>query len=134
EDEEYEDEEVDEYEEEDEEIPGAPQVFSDESIREKVAKLPLRFAGANREVATDEDLSDLQNYAELEGYQFPGLDLLEEPDDNFSDTLESLVREQAEALESALREYRIAGEVVGIEFGPVITVYDTKFVPCTKGS
>jgi len=134
EDEEYEDEEVDEYEEEDEEIPGAPQVFSDESIREKVAKLPLRFAGANREVATDEDLSDLQNYAELEGYQFPGLDLLEEPDDNFSDTLESLVREQAEALESALREYRIAGEVVGIESGPVITLYDIKLAPGTKVS
>ncbi|RNC80634.1 MAG: DNA translocase FtsK [Phycisphaera sp.] len=128
---EYEDEEEDE---DDEDLAGAPQVFTEESIRDKVAKLPLRFAGANREMATDDDLSDLQNYAELEGYKFPGLDLLEEPDDDFSDTLETLVREQAEALESALREYRIAGEVVGIESGPVITLYDIKLAPGTKVS
>ncbi len=132
---EYEDEDDEEAEEEDEDdVAGAPQVFTEESIREKVAKLPLRFAGANREVATDDDLSDLQNFAELEGYQFPGLDLLEEPDDDFSGTLEALVREQAEALESALREYRIAGEVVGIESGPVITLYDIKLAPGTKVS
>ncbi|MFI4872374.1 MAG: DNA translocase FtsK 4TM domain-containing protein, partial [Phycisphaerales bacterium JB061] len=139
EDAEYEEDEYEDYEEEDEaeedeDIAGAPQVFTEESIREKVAKLPLRFAGANRETATDEDLSDLQNYAELEGYQFPGLDLLEEPDDDFSGTLESLVREQAEGLESALREFRIAGEVVGIESGPVITLYDVKLAPGTKVS
>ncbi len=136
---EYEDEdeeEVDEDEEEyeDDEMPGAPQVFSEESIRDKVAKLPLRFAGANRQSATEDDLRDLQNVAELEGYQFPDLNLLEEPDDNFTGTLESLVREQAEALEAALQEFRIAGEVVGIESGPVITLYDVKLAPGTKVS
>ncbi|PHQ79675.1 MAG: hypothetical protein COB69_07430 [Phycisphaera sp.] len=130
----YEDEYEDYEEEDDEDIAGAPQVFTEESIRDKVAKLPLRFAGANRVTATDEDLADLQNYAELEGYQFPGLDLLEEPDDDFNETLESLVREQAEALESALQEFRIAGEVVGIESGPVITLYDVKLAPGTKVS
>ncbi len=77
-------------------------------------------------MATDDDLSDLQNFAGVRGLPVPGLDLLEEPDDDFSGTLETLVREQAEALESALREYRIAGEVVGIESGPVITLYDIK--------
>ncbi len=141
EDDEYEDDEeeadeIDEDEEEyeDDEIPGAPQVFSEESIRDKVAKLPLRFAGANRQSATEDDLRDLQNVAELEGYQFPDLKLLEEPDDNFTGTLESLVREQAEALEAALQEFRIAGEVVGIESGPVITLYDVKLAPGTKVS
>ena len=34
---------------------------------------------------------------ELEGYRFPGLDLLEEPEENFSAKLEELVRGQAEA-------------------------------------
>jgi S-DNA-T family DNA segregation ATPase FtsK/SpoIIIE len=133
----YEEDQFEDYEEdeeEDEDIAGAPQVFTEQSVRDKVAKLPLRFAGANRQTATDDDLSDLQNYAELEGYQFPGLDLLEEPDDDFSGTLESLVREQAEGLESALREFRIAGEVVGIESGPVITLYDVKLAPGTKVS
>lgn len=118
----------------DDELPGAPQVFSEDAIREKVAKLPLRFAGSSRQSATDDDLRDLQNVGELAGYQFPGLDLLEEPDDNFTGTLESLVREQAEALEAALQEFRIAGEVVGIESGPVITLYDVKLAPGTKVS
>lgn len=129
--------EIDEDEEEeldDDGMPGAPQVFSEDAIREKVAKLPLRFAGTNRQLATEDDLRDLQNVAELEGYQFPGLDLLEEPDNNFTGTLESLVREQAEALEAALQEFRIAGEVVGIESGPVITLYDVKLAPGTKVS
>ncbi|HED52822.1 MAG TPA: DNA translocase FtsK [Phycisphaerales bacterium] len=132
---EYEEEyEEDEAEEDDEDIAGAPQVFTEESIREKVAKLPLRFASAGRQQATEEDLRDLQSYTELEGYKFPGLDLLVEPDTEFNHTLEKLVREQAEALEGALREYRIAGEVVGIESGPVITLYDVKLAPGTKVS
>lgn len=126
--------EEDDEEEIDEDMPGAPQVFSEDAIREKVAKLPLRFAGTNRQLATEDDLRDLQNVADLAGYQFPELDLLEEPDDNFTGTLESLVREQAEALEAALQEFRIAGEVVGIESGPVITLYDVKLAPGTKVS
>ncbi|MEO0484191.1 MAG: DNA translocase FtsK, partial [Planctomycetota bacterium] len=55
-----------------------------------------------------------------------------EPDESFGDVLEELVREQAENLEAALREYRIKGEVVGIESGPVITLYDVKLAPGTK--
>ncbi|MEM8757430.1 MAG: DNA translocase FtsK 4TM domain-containing protein, partial [Planctomycetota bacterium] len=123
----------DEYEdEEDDDGPGAPQVFSEDAIRDKVAKLPLRFAGANKSSATEDDLRDLQNVAELEGYRFPGIDLLEEPDDSFNEVLEELVREQAEGLEAALRQYKINGEVVGIESGPVITLYDVKLAPGTK--
>ncbi|MEO0511274.1 MAG: DNA translocase FtsK [Planctomycetota bacterium] len=127
--------EEDEYnEEEDDDLPGAPQVFSEADIRDKVAKLPLRFSGANKSMATDEDLAELQNEAELEGYQFPGLDLLEDADDGFGETLEGLVREQAERLETALRNYSIEGEVVGIESGPAITLYDVRLAPGTKVS
>ncbi|MCH9057818.1 MAG: DNA translocase FtsK [Planctomycetes bacterium] len=85
-------------------------------------------------MATDADLRDLQNVVDMEGYRFPGLDLLEQPEENFSATLEELVREQAEALERALRQYRIKGEVVGIESGPVITLYDVRLAPGTKVS
>ena len=42
------------------------------------------------------------------------------------------VREQATALESAMRQYGIDGSVVGIESGPVITMYDLKLSPGTK--
>ena len=131
---EYEDEEEIDDEEDDDELPGAPQVFDRDSLKEKIGKLPVRFAQANRSIATQEDLDELQNVEALEGYQFPGLDLLVEPEENFNATLESLVREQAEALESALREYRIKGEVVGIESGPVITLYHVKLAPGTRVS
>ncbi|HMN40425.1 MAG TPA: DNA translocase FtsK [Phycisphaerales bacterium] len=110
----------------------APRKFSPDELRAKIAKLPVRFANDEKRSATDDDLRDIQNTAELEGYRFPGLDMLEEPETNFSVTMEAYVREQAEALERALREYRIEGEVVGVESGPVITLYELRLAPGTK--
>jgi S-DNA-T family DNA segregation ATPase FtsK/SpoIIIE len=119
---------------EEDDAPGAPQVFDAETLRAKIARLPVRFANRDRTSATDEDLRDIQNTggADLEGYRFPGLDLLEEPEGNYSETMESYVREQAESLERALKEYRIDGEVVGVESGPVITLYEIRLAPGTK--
>ena len=143
EDEEYEEEEEDEEDEEpiaededeaegeDEDGPGAPQVFNEDRLREKISTMPVLFANQNRSVAKEEDLRDLQG-VELEGYTFPGLDLLEEPEEDFNDKLDEMVRDGAEALERALHEYRIKGEVVGIESGPVITLYDVRLAPGTK--
>ena len=113
---------------------GAPQIFDRDALREKISKLPVRFGQADKQIATEEDLADMQNAASLEGYKFPGLDLLEEPDEGFDSELEGLVREQAESLESALREYRIKGEVVDIESGPAITLYHIRLAPGTKVS
>ncbi len=132
---EYEEDDEYEYEDEEEEeddLPGAPQVFTQDQLREKIAKLPVRFSSATRQLATEEDLSDLQNMAELEGYKFPPLSLLEEPEEDFDDKLRELVQEQGAALESALHQYRIDGEVVDIESGPVITLYHVKLAPGTK--
>ncbi len=123
-----------EEEDDDADLPGAPQVYTDDDPREKIAKLPVRFGRDTMKVATEDDLRDLQGVTEMEGYQFPGLDLLEAPEENFSEVLEGMVREQAEALEGALRQYRIDGEVVGIESGPVITLYDVRLAPGTKVS
>ncbi len=127
---------VDDDEEEEEEAPGAPQVFSPDALREKIAKLPMRFAGANKRAATEEELRDLQgtNNPEAgdEAYRFPGLDLLEDPEQNYNEKLESYVREQAESLEKALKEYRIDGTVVGIDSGPVITNFEVRLAPGTK--
>ncbi len=74
----------------------------------------------------------MQVVEEGENYRFPGLDLLEEPEANFSLKLEEYVRSQAEALEAALKQYKIDGEVVGIESGPVITLYEVRLAPGTK--
>ena len=113
-------------------LPGAPQVFDQEALKEKIAKLPIVFGQKDKAVATEADLRDLQVVEEGENYRFPGLDLLEEPEENFSLKLEEYVRSQAEALEAALKQYKIDGEVVGIESGPVITMYEVRLAPGTK--
>jgi len=133
--------------EEDDHLPGAPQVFDAEALRQKIAKLPIAFGQQNKQIATDADLRKLRAAGEdvpdvapelaadappPKAYQFPGMDLLENPEENFNLKLEEYVREQASALESALQQYRIAGSVVGIESGPVITLYDVRLAPGTK--
>ncbi len=131
---------------EDEGVPGPAQVYSEDALREKIAKLPILFGQKDKKLATAEDLKGVQSADDpaLAGaslaaavepsrpYEFPSLDLLEVPEENFNAKLEEYVREQATALESALRQYRIDGEVVGIESGPVITLYDVRLAPGTK--
>ncbi len=124
--------ETDADEDEDVSIPGAPQVFDRDKLRAKIQALPVRFAQANKAVATDKDLADFQNWDNLDGYKFPTLELLEEPEEGFNLKLESLVRDQAENLEAAMRQYRIDGEVVDIESGPAITLYHIRLAPGTK--
>jgi DNA segregation ATPase FtsK/SpoIIIE, S-DNA-T family len=118
--------------EEDDDLPSAPQIYDPEALREKISKLPIVFGHQTRKVATEADLRDLQGVQDLPGYKFPNLDLLEEPEANFSLKLEEYVRDQAMALESALKQYRIAGEVTDIESGPVITLYHVRLAPGTK--
>jgi S-DNA-T family DNA segregation ATPase FtsK/SpoIIIE len=130
--------------EETEDTPGPAQVYSEDALREKIAKLPILFGQKDKKLATAEDLKGVQSSDDpaLAGvpaavepsrpYEFPSLDLLEVPEENFNAKLEEYVREQATALESALRQYRIDGEVVGIESGPVITLYDVRLAPGTK--
>lgn len=124
--------------------PGPAQIYSEDALREKIAKLPILFGQKDKKLATAEDLKGVQSSDDpaLAGvaaavepsrpYEFPSLDLLEVPEENFNAKLEEYVREQATALESALRQYRIDGEVVGIESGPVITLYDVRLAPGTK--
>lgn len=125
---------IEEDEHEEDEVPGAPQVFSQDELREKIARLPVRFAQENKEMATDEDLAEFQDVQSLEGYKFPTMELLEEPEVGFNQKLETLVRGQAESLEHALQQYKINGEVVDIESGPAITIYHIRLAPGTKVS
>jgi len=121
----------------DEDLPGAPQVFSEDQLRAKVDRLPIFFGAANKTVATSEDLAGMQNVAgettsEGKQYQFPGLDLLENPEENFNEKLEEHVREQAGALVAALQQFRIDGQVDSVESGPVITLFHVRLSPGTK--
>lgn len=103
--------------------------LTSEQLREKIAKLPVRMAGAAPKVARDEDIIRPENF---EGYQFPTLDLLGDPESNYSAKMEAFVRDQAQQLETALHTYGIDGEVVGIESGPVVTLYSVQLAPGTK--
>ncbi len=146
EEEDYEDEEYEEVDEaegdeeyEDEDAPGAPQVFTEDQLRDKIAKLPVRFAATTKNKATQEDLDALREQRKSEeeadrNYNFPTLELLVDPEENFSEELEKWVREQAASLERALQTYKIEGEVVGIDSGPVITLYRVRLAPGTKVS
>jgi len=137
EEEDYEDEEEDvieaEYdEEEDEDEEDQPKSFDPDALRAKIKKLTINFASKAKgnPPATLGGGQDM----DLTGYQFPGLDLLEEPESHFTDEMERIVRDQAVQLESAMQQYRIQGEVVGIDSGPVITLYEVRLAPGTKVS
>ncbi|MBT8487108.1 MAG: DNA translocase FtsK [Phycisphaerales bacterium] len=100
-------------------------------LREKISKLPVRMASRNKTVARDEDIPRTDNF---KNYQFPTLELLKDPETNFSQRMESFVRKQAEHLEESLHTYGIDAEVVGIESGPAVTLYSVQLAPGTKVS
>ena len=82
-------------------------------------------------VLRDEDIPRTVDYS---GYQFPALEILSDPLANFSEERETFVREQAGRLTAALREYDIEGEVIGIESGPVVTLYHLNLAEGTRAA
>ncbi len=137
EDDEYEDDEEyeDEDEEQEEELAETParkrRRLSAAELKAKIAKLPVRLSSKRKTVARDEDIPRQESF---EGYEFPTLDLLEDPETNYSSKMEAFVRKQAEQLEDALATYKIGGEVVAIESGPVVTLYSVQLEAGTKVS
>ena len=128
EEEEYEDVEEEEEEEEEELETARPRLGAAE-LRAKIAKLPVRLSSNTTSVARDEDIPREPSF---EGYTFPSLDLLSDPETNYSEKMEAYVRKQAAQLEEALSTYHIAGEVVAIESGPVVTLYSVQLQAGTK--
>ena len=102
--------------------------LSPQAIREKMRQMPINFApelSKNKAAAPPPEI-------DLSGYRFPGMDILEEPETSFNEEMEKIVRDQAVELESALQQYHIDGEVVGIDSGPVITLFEVRLAPGTK--
>ena len=134
----YEDEEEEEEEEEEDEEDEADLEVAEEEesrtatadeLKAKIARLPVRMAATGKIVAKDEDIPREENF---EGYQFPTLELLEDPEGDFSVELETLVRDQAGVLEETLRTFSINAEVAGIESGPAVTLYSVLLAPGTR--
>ncbi|MEW6253493.1 MAG: DNA translocase FtsK, partial [Planctomycetota bacterium] len=67
-------------------------------------------------------------------YKLPPLNLLDRSVPIDKGAIESLCREKAYVLEQTLNEFRLAVEVVAIETGPVITVFELKLAPGIKVS
>ena len=124
-----EDEDEYEYEEETDEEEASPKLSMAE-LRSKIAKLPLRMGARNAELATDDDIQR----EDYEGYTFPSVELLSEPETNFTDQAEATVRRQAESLVKSLDVYGIEGSVVGIDSGPTVTLFSVELGPGTKVS
>ena len=123
--------EEDEPEDLDEEEPDSRRPLTSEELRAKIAKLPVMIGSSKRDVARDEDIPREESF---ENYRFPTLDLLADPESDFSEKIEEIVRSQAEALEHALQTYGIGGEVAGIEPGPTVTLFAIELAPGTKVS
>ncbi len=67
-------------------------------------------------------------------YELPSLALLEDPDPIDKTAIESLCREKAFILEQTLNDFRLEVQVVAIETGPVITVFELRLSPGIKVS
>jgi S-DNA-T family DNA segregation ATPase FtsK/SpoIIIE len=66
---------------------------------------------------------------ELGEYQLPPWDCLADAEYGYTEVRETFVREQAGILEHALREFSIDAQVVEIDTGPVITMYEISLAP-----
>ena len=71
---------------------------------------------------------------ELGDYNLPGWNLLCDAEHGYAQSQEVFVREKAGTLEMALREFGIDAQVVEINTGPVITMYEISMAPGTKVS
>jgi S-DNA-T family DNA segregation ATPase FtsK/SpoIIIE len=71
---------------------------------------------------------------ELDEYVLPDWELLEDAEHGFAASQENFVREQAAILEQTLREFDIDAQVVEIDTGPVITLYEVSLAPGIKVS
>ena len=76
----------------------------------------------------------LPTLKELGEYNLPDWSLLAESEHGFAASQEKYVREKALVLEQSLLEFGIEANVVAINTGPVITMYEISMAPGTKVS
>ncbi|MDA0803848.1 MAG: DNA translocase FtsK 4TM domain-containing protein [Planctomycetota bacterium] len=110
--------------------PRAP--LSADELKERLARLPVRMSGKNSPATLAPRDEDIPREVSYDGYRFPTLDLLDDPEANFNEKIESFVREQAGVLTQTLRTYQLDGEVVSIESGPVVTLYSVELAAGTR--
>jgi S-DNA-T family DNA segregation ATPase FtsK/SpoIIIE len=78
--------------------------------------------------------ADVPRTPDYSGYQFPTLDLLDEPEGNYSEKAAQVAQDQALVLTKTLNTYGINGEISEIECGPVVTVYSVELEAGTRAA
>ncbi|HSW44685.1 MAG TPA: DNA translocase FtsK 4TM domain-containing protein, partial [Phycisphaerae bacterium] len=136
--------EEDEYDEEDEEDEEEFDEGDDESADAEEASSPepasppppmvVKFAQPTRPAEPALPVPIKPYPTELSHWEFPGIELLEDPEYTFSSQQEAQVREKARILEQTLADYRIEANVVEIDTGPVITMFEVAVAPGVKVS
>ena len=91
----------------------------------------------NAEPSTDSasvqlDDADTPCTAEHSGHRFPALDLLDDPEGNYSEKAAQVALDQALVLTKTLSTYGINGEISGIECGPMVTFYSVELEAGTR--
>ncbi len=69
-----------------------------------------------------------------EDYQLPPLELLEEPEENYEENQNQMVKEKASILERLLKEFNVDAQVVAADTGPVVTMYELELAAGVKVS
>ena len=67
-------------------------------------------------------------------YTMPGMELLDEPEHNFTSIQEKVVKAKAVALEGLLNEFDVSARVVAAETGPVVTMFELQLAAGVKVS
>ncbi len=100
------------------------------SIAEKpaaVVQIPKPTGGLIVRFPTPQRMASSEPYPkQIENWRLPDLGLLQEPEFGFSAQQEGIVRKQAKVLEETLQEFRLDAQVVEIDTGPVITMFEIR--------
>jgi len=96
----------------------------------KVAKLAQRKPGTRAD--TEKQL--VMPFATLSGFELPRLELLEQPTLRVRTVDDASLRQNAELLESVLADFGIKGDIVHVQPGPVVTLYELEPAPGLKSS
>ena len=110
--------------------PPARESLSEDELRARIARLPVKMNTKTPSKALSDD--DIPRTPDYSGYQFPTLDLLDEPEGNYSEKMAALVQDQAVILTKTLAEYGINGQISEMECGPVVTVYSVELEAGTR--
>jgi S-DNA-T family DNA segregation ATPase FtsK/SpoIIIE len=108
----------------------SPRPESDEELRAKLAQLPVKMNTKSASMQLRE--AEILRSPDYSGYKFPPLDLLAEPEGNYSEKAAQVAQDQALVLTKTLNTYGINGEISEIECGPVVTVYSVQLEAGTR--